>query len=90
MIGLPAAPSETVLLAAAETGRQQRRAVKDKPYPCVKLADIENDAPFRASIIDDKDAASAVFGPIRAIAEIARPVAIKRFMRYFPLRIGNR
>src|SRR3954465_12596109 len=31
---------------SAETGREQRRAVKDKPCPCVKLADIENDASF--------------------------------------------
>ena len=37
---------------AAQTGRQDRRAVKDKPYPCVKLADTEDDAPLRGSIID--------------------------------------
>ena len=33
---------------AAQTGRHDRRVVKDKPYPCVKLADIENNAPVRA------------------------------------------
>ena len=37
---------------SAETGREQRGAVKDKPCPCVKLADTEDDAPFRGSIID--------------------------------------
>ena len=39
---------------SAETGREQRGAVKDKPCSRVKLANIENDAPLRARAVSDQ------------------------------------
>src|SRR5437868_14826693 len=37
---------------STQTGRKYLGAVKDKPAPCVKLADAEDDAPFRTRVID--------------------------------------